>query len=99
MIILLLLTIRLSVATAVDDNEKSALNIAIIGGGPSGLCSARYSIAQGYNVTIYEQNEDIGGTWLYTDEIGKNKYGLKIHSAMYKELRFLIFLIFYCNYF
>lgn len=92
MINLLLLTICLSVATVVD--EVSALNIAIIGGGPTGLCSSKHSIAQGHNVTIYEQNEDVGGTWLYTDEIGRNKYGLKIHSAMYRELRLpLSFLI------
>ncbi|XP_037041724.1 senecionine N-oxygenase-like isoform X2 [Bradysia coprophila] len=68
-------------------DQSTALNIAIIGGGPTGLCSARHCIARGYNVTIFEQNEDIGGTWLYTDEVGKDKYGLKIHSAMYKELR------------
>lgn len=66
---------------------KSAPNLAIIGTGPAGLVSAKYAIEQGFNVTVYEQNEFIGGVWWYTDEIGKNKYGIPIHTSMYKGLR------------
>lgn len=73
--------------TNVNPNRKSPLNIAVIGAGPSGLVSARHSIDQGHNVTVYEQGDDIGGVWLYTDQVGKNKYGLNIHTAMYKDLR------------
>lgn len=67
---------------------KNAPNIAIIGTGPSGLVSAKYAIEQGFNVTVYEQNEAIGGVWWYTDEIGRNKYGIPIHTSMYKGLRY-----------
>lgn len=74
-------------AIDVNNNESSALNIAIIGAGPAGIVSARHSIADGHNVTVYEQNEEIGGVWVYTDNVGKNKYGLDIHTAMYKGLR------------
>lgn len=66
---------------------KSAQNIAIIGTGPSGLVAAKLAIEQGFNVTVYEQNDVIGGVWWYTDEIGKNKYGIPIHTSMYKGLR------------
>ncbi|XP_037044478.1 senecionine N-oxygenase-like [Bradysia coprophila] len=62
-------------------------SIAIIGTGPSGLVTAKYAIEQGFNVTVFEQNDVIGGVWWYTDEIGKNKYGLPIHTSMYKGLR------------
>lgn len=75
-------------AILVSNDKKSSLNIAIIGAGPAGLASARRSIGQGHNVTVYEQQNELGGVWVYTDEIGKNKYGLNIHTAMYKELRF-----------
>lgn len=63
------------------------LHIAVIGAGPSGLSAAKYAIEQGFNVTVYEQNEVLGGVWWYTDEIGKNKYGIDIHTSMYKGLR------------
>lgn len=63
------------------------LNIAIIGAGPGGLFSAKHSLAHGHHVTVYEQNDVIGGVWVYTNETGQNKYGLNIHTAMYKGLR------------
>lgn len=63
------------------------LNVAVIGAGTAGLCSAKRSIEYGFNVTIYEQNDEIGGIWCYTDETGKNKYGVNIHTAMYQGLR------------
>lgn len=68
-------------------NNNSVLNVAVIGAGYSGLCSAKYAIAQGFNVTIYEQTEHIGGTWYYTDTVGKDKYGVDVHSSMYQGLR------------
>lgn len=37
-------------------------------------------------MTAYEQTNEIGGTWVYRDDIGKDKYGLDIHSSMYKGL-------------
>lgn len=73
-------------------NNNNALNVAIIGAGASGLCSAKHCLDHGYNVTIYEQSEQIGGIWYYTDETGRDKYGAKIHTAMYTNLRYgLIF--------
>ncbi|XP_031623997.1 senecionine N-oxygenase-like [Contarinia nasturtii] len=63
------------------------LNIVVIGAGPSGLCSAKYSLAHGYKVTIYEQAGQLGGVWNYTEEVGRNQYGINIHSAMHRELR------------
>lgn len=70
-----------------DDVAKVKLNIAVIGAGPGGLFSAKYSLAHGHNVTVYEQSDEIGGVWVYTNKTGKNEYGLNIHTAMYKGLR------------
>lgn len=68
-----------------NDNIKS---VAIIGAGPAGLVSGRHLVAKGFCVTIYEQNRELGGTWVYTDDFGKNEHGLNIHTAMYQGLRY-----------
>lgn len=65
------------------------MHIAIIGGGASGLCAARHITTTFSDMTcvVYEQTDQIGGTWVYTDKVGKDQYGLPIHSSMYKNLR------------
>lgn len=65
------------------------LKVAIIGAGQAGLCSAKRAIDEGFNVTIYEQSEHIGGIWHYTEKTGKDQYGINIHTAMYQELRYI----------
>lgn len=62
------------------------MHIAIIGAGAAGLCAARHSIAAGHSIHVFEQTKAIGGTWVYTDRVGKDEYGLDIHSSMYKGL-------------
>ncbi|ODN04095.1 Flavin-containing monooxygenase FMO GS-OX1 [Orchesella cincta] len=44
------------------------LRVCIIGAGPSGLCSLRNVLASSKNigVTLFEQQEDIGGLWNYS---------------------------------
>ncbi|XP_061391053.1 senecionine N-oxygenase-like [Musca vetustissima] len=61
--------------------------IAVVGAGTAGLCAARRALENGYSVTIYEQNNEIGGTWVYTDQVGTNEYGIEVHSSMYQGLR------------
>lgn len=61
--------------------------VAVIGAGTAGLCAAKHSLQQGFHVTIYEQNNTIGGIWYYTDDVGKDKFGVAIHTPMYQELR------------
>lgn len=67
------------------------LKIAVLGAGLSGLCAAKYAKQSGHLVTIFEQSGEIGGTWVYTDSIGKDEYGLNIHTSMYHNLR-LVFI-------
>lgn len=62
------------------------MNIAIIGAGTAGLSGAKHALAAGCNVTVFEQAKALGGTWVYTDNIGKNEYGIDVHSSMYKGL-------------
>lgn len=65
------------------------IKVAVIGGGPAGLCAARYLGAKPevFKVVVYEQTDDIGGAWVYTDEVGTDKYGQPVHSSMYSQLR------------
>lgn len=64
--------------------EKKRLKIAIVGAGPSGLCCAKNALDYGHHVTVYEQHSNVGGTWIYTDQIQNDAFGLPIHSSMYK---------------
>lgn len=70
-----------------EQTKAGALNVAVIGAGPSGLVSAKYALEQGFRVTVFEQGEEVGGIWVYTDKVGKDKYGNNVHTAMYKGLR------------
>lgn len=65
----------------------SKLNIAVIGSGLSGLCAAKYASTSSHQITIFEQTASIGGTWVYTDAVGIDEYGLDIHTSMYHNLR------------
>lgn len=68
---------------------SSKTRIAIVGGGVAGLVVARHAMSKLdiYNLTLFEQTDQIGGTWVYTDETHFDKHGLLIHSSMYKNLR------------
>lgn len=62
------------------------MKIGIIGAGPAGLIAIKHAIEFGYEVIAFEKSDKIGGTWRYTDKIGKNEYGIDVHSSMYKNL-------------
>lgn len=63
------------------------MKLCVIGAGVSGLCALKRALEFGCEVTGFEQTQEIGGTWIYREkEIGVNKYGLNVHSSMYKGL-------------
>lgn len=63
--------------------------VAVIGAGAAGLSSARHLVADPahFDCTVFEQTGSVGGTWVYTDRVGKDEFGLPVHSSMYKSLR------------
>ncbi|KAK9873989.1 hypothetical protein WA026_002337 [Henosepilachna vigintioctopunctata] len=63
------------------------MRVAIIGGGAAGLSSARHVIEDGHECELFEMSPQIGGTWLYTDDVGTDQYGFPVYSAMYQGLR------------
>ncbi|KAJ8673103.1 hypothetical protein QAD02_004364 [Eretmocerus hayati] len=68
---------------------SSKTRVAIIGGGVAGLVVARHVVSrpETYSLSMFEQTDQIGGTWVYTDETDKDKNGLPVHSSMYKNLK------------
>ncbi|XP_031629912.1 senecionine N-oxygenase-like isoform X2 [Contarinia nasturtii] len=85
--IIFILILEILSINALPSSSK-ALNIAVIGAGAAGLASAKNALEQGHNVVIYEKTKALGGIWWYTDETGKDEYGINIHTAMYQGLRF-----------
>lgn len=67
------------------------MKVAIIGAGASGLCAAKYCLVNKFATTIYEQTNQIGGTWVYTEQTGKDSNGLNIHTSAYQSLRFVLY--------
>lgn len=62
------------------------MRLGIIGAGAAGICAAKHGLNFGHDVVVFEQTNQIGGTWIFTQETGKDKYGLDVHSSMYEEL-------------
>ncbi|OQY09536.1 MAG: NADH:flavin oxidoreductase [Marinitoga sp. 4572_148] len=44
--------------------EKTKKKVAIVGGGPAGLFTGLYLKKKGYDVTIFEKNDYLGGQWV-----------------------------------
>ncbi|XP_059607412.1 senecionine N-oxygenase-like [Phlebotomus argentipes] len=63
------------------------MKVVVIGAGTGGLCAAKNSLQAGLEVTVFEQTGEIGGTWVFRDEVGKDEFGLDIHSSMYRGLK------------
>lgn len=63
----------------------------VIGGGPSGVLSARELLRAGFDVDVLEAGPAIGGVWDYTpasdaDPLGRSSEG-RVYSSMYESLR------------
>jgi len=68
--------------------KKEMSKVCIIGAGAAGLCAARHLAHQNNLIpVVYEQNNEIGGTWVYNDNVGTDEHGMPIHSSMYKSLK------------
>lgn len=63
------------------------MKVVVIGAGAAGLAAIKNSLDFKCEVIAFEQSDTIGGTWVYTDNVGKDERGLDVHSSMYKLLR------------
>ncbi|ALC40708.1 Fmo-1 [Drosophila busckii] len=60
--------------------------VCVIGAGTAGLCALKNSLQQGFEAVAYERGTEIGGTWVFSEEMPKSEYD-EVHSSMYKGLR------------
>ena len=66
------------------------MKVAVIGAGAAGLVTARELIRAGHDVTVFEQGDEVGGTWIYRSESEPDPLGQtgeRVHSSMYASLR------------
>ncbi|ELU06178.1 hypothetical protein CAPTEDRAFT_212147 [Capitella teleta] len=64
------------------------MRVAVIGAGAAGLCALRHLTHQPrIQAVAFEQTKQLGGTWVYTENIGTDDLGLPVHSSMYANLR------------
>ena len=43
--------------------KKPGSRVAVVGAGPGGLAVAKYAIESGFDVTVFEGSDDLGGQW------------------------------------
>ena len=55
------------------------LRAAVIGAGAAGLCAAKYLLARGVDVVIYEIGSHIGGLWVYENDNGLSPAYRSLH--------------------
>lgn len=70
------------------------LKTAVIGAGVAGLVAARELQREGHEVVVLEKSDQIGGTWVYTEEVEDDPIGAEldpnrkiVHSSLYSSLR------------
>ncbi|KAL8119222.1 flavin-containing monooxygenase FMO GS-OX5-like [Apium graveolens] len=69
-----------------------SLNVAVIGAGVAGLLAGRELQRAGHRVTIFEKQNQVGGTWVYDPRVESDLLSLDpdrdiIHSSLYSSLR------------
>ena len=64
---------------------NSDSKIAIIGAGPSGITALKNLSTNGFNVTCFEMNDQIGGNWVYQDKTGHSSIFKTTHIISSKE--------------
>ena len=60
--------------------SQPAEKVAIIGAGVAGLCTARQLIAEGFDCTLFERNNEIGGVW----SDGYLNFGVQVQRELYE---------------
>lgn len=66
--------------------KMAKLRVGVIGAGAAGLSAVKHALDFGCDVVAFDKNDKIGGTWIYTDDVGKDRYGNELFSGMYEGL-------------
>ncbi len=66
--------------------SNSKAKVAVIGGGPAGLCALKHMLNDYGDVlepVAFERGERIGGQWAYTEDTSQQP----LQSAVYENMR------------
>ena len=63
----------------VGPRQRGSGRIAVIGTGAAGLAAAKYLLAVGYDVTLFEIGSQIGGMWCYNNDSGRSSAYRTLH--------------------
>ena len=67
------------------------MRVAVIGAGAAGLVTAHELRVEGHGATVFEQADDVGGLWNYTDAVEDDLLGQRpsrrIHGSLYESMR------------
>ncbi|KAG9452389.1 hypothetical protein H6P81_005293 [Aristolochia fimbriata] len=71
---------------------KYSRHMAVLGSGAAGLVTARELRREGHSVVVYEQGNQVGGTWVYdpnveSDPLSSDPFRKKVHGSLYQSLR------------
>lgn len=71
---------------------RARAKVAVVGAGAAGLAAARELRNEGHQVTVFEQGHEVGGVWVYDEEVEDDLLGVsetrnQVHSSMYAHLR------------
>lgn len=60
-------------------NRRGSKRFAIIGAGACGICAAKYLLAVGFEVTVFEIGTQVGGMWCYQNDNGRSSAYRTLH--------------------
>lgn len=66
-------------APVAGPNLRGHKRVAVIGAGACGLCAAKYLLAVGFEVTVFEIGSQIGGMWCYRNDNGRSSAYRTLH--------------------
>ncbi|MGC8469049.1 MAG: flavin-containing monooxygenase [Acetobacteraceae bacterium] len=66
-------------APVAGPHRRGNKRVAVIGAGAAGLCAAKYLLASGFDVTVFEIGSQIGGMWCYRNDSGRSSAYRTLH--------------------
>ncbi|CAH2048044.1 unnamed protein product [Thlaspi arvense] len=77
---------------AAASSSIKSRHVAVIGAGAAGLVAARELRREGHSVVVFERQNQVGGTWNYTDHVESDPLSVDptrpiVYSSVYGSLR------------
>lgn len=64
----------------------AAIRVGVIGAGPSGITAAKNLLDEDIEVTVFDQGKEVGGNWVFSDQVGHSSVFETTHIISSKLL-------------